>query len=53
VLSSQLTDIKQHLPVGLNNFYPRILKDLTGESTHSLTVIFNKPQNSREMPEDW
>lgn len=52
MLSSQLIDIKQHLSVGLNNFDPRAIKDLAGESTLQLMSTFNKLRYIREMPED-
>ncbi|PKU47454.1 hypothetical protein llap_2277 [Limosa lapponica baueri] len=42
-----------HKSMGLDGIHPRVLRELVGELTKPLSIIYQQSWSTGEVPEDW
>jgi len=53
VVMKKLSKLRQDKAPGADNIRPRFLKEIIEEVCHALTIIFRKPLDQGEIPDDW
>ncbi|KFP36049.1 hypothetical protein N324_07905, partial [Chlamydotis macqueenii] len=48
-----LRNLKVHKSIGPDEMHPPVLRELAGEVVRLLSIIFEKPWQSSEVPTDW
>jgi len=48
-----LSNLDAHKSMGPNGMHPRVLRELADVIAETLSIIFERPWRTREVPEDW